>query len=61
MGEPPSLAGAVHETAADALPAVAWTEVGAPGMVGAGFGVTALDGLDACPVPIPLAALEVNV
>ena len=33
IGEPPSLTGAVHDTTADASPAVANTPVGAPGAV----------------------------
>jgi hypothetical protein len=57
---PPSLEGAVHDTVAVALPAVAVTAVGAPGAVGA-IGVTALDGADAGPVPIMLLAVTVNV
>jgi hypothetical protein len=54
------LAGAVHETVAAALPAVAVTPVGAAGAVGA-VGVTALDGLEAGPVPTALVAVTVKV
>ena len=55
---PPLLAGAAHETLAWVLPAVAVTPVGALGTVD---GVTAVDGLDAGPVPLALAALTVKV
>jgi hypothetical protein len=55
---PPLLAGAVHETLACVLPEVAVTPVGALGTVD---GVTAVDGLDAGPVPFALAALTVKV
>jgi hypothetical protein len=58
IGEPP-VAGAFHETTAEALAAVAVTPVGAPGMVACG--VTAVDGADAAPAPWPLVAVTVNV
>ncbi len=58
MAEPPSFAGAVHVTVAEASPAVADAPVGASGMV---IGVTALDGIDAGPVPAALVAVTVNV
>jgi hypothetical protein len=51
-------AGAVQLTVAWAFPAVAVTPVGALGTVD---GVTAVDGLDAGPVPFALAALTVKV
>ena len=57
---PPVLVGAVQLTAADALPAVAVTPVGAPGADGA-LGVTALDGAEAGPAPFALVADTVNV
>ena len=56
----PPLPGAVQLTAADVLPAVADTPVGAPGTVGA-VGVTALEGSEACPVPTELVADTVKV
>ena len=55
---PPSDAGAVQETSASALPPVADTPVGTPGTVA---GVTALEALDADPVPSLLVAVTVNV
>ena len=58
MGLPPSEAGVVKLTVALALPAFAVTPVGAPGTVA---GVTALEGLDAGPVPTALVAFTVNV
>ena len=56
--EPPVELGAVHETEADSLPAVALTPVGAPGLVA---GVTALETPDALPAPTPFVATTVNV
>ena len=41
IGEPPSDAGAVHDTVASPSPATAVTLVGAPGTVGAGAEVVA--------------------
>jgi hypothetical protein len=61
MALPPSLAGAVHETTAEALPATADTPVGAPGAVSGASGVTAADGDEADPVPVELVAVTVNV
>ena len=55
---PPLAAGAVQETRAEALPAVAVTPVGAPGTVA---GVTGADGSEAAPVPTPLVAVTVKV
>jgi hypothetical protein len=43
IAAPPFDAGAVNVTLAEPLPAVALTDVGAPGTV---FGVTALDAVD---------------
>jgi hypothetical protein len=60
MALPPLEAGAVHDTLAAALPAVATTPVGAPGAVAAPTGVTAFDGVDAGPVPAALEALTVK-
>ena len=54
----PLLAGAVHDTAAELLPAVAVTPVGAPGTAA---GVTELDAVDAPPVPTALVAVTVKV
>ena len=48
IGEPPSLAGAVHDTPADSKPRVATTAVVCPGSP---FGVTALDAADRAPAP----------
>ena len=50
--------GALHDTDACALPAVAITSVGAPGVV---TGVTALEALDAELVPTPFVAVTVKV
>jgi hypothetical protein len=61
IGLPPFELGAVKLTVACAFPATAVTPVGAPGTVGAGVGVTILDGADARPVPIALVAFTVNV
>jgi len=58
MADPPSLAGAVKETDAEAFPAVAETPVGAPGTVA---GVTDALGLLAEPIPTVLVALTVKV
>ena len=58
MGQPPLEAGAVQETAAEALPAVATTPVGEPGTVD---GVTLLEAIEGKPVPTPLVAVTVNV
>ena len=51
---PPSLDGAVHDTEAEALPAVAVTPVGAPGTPASG--VTEFD-VPAAPVPLALVAV----
>ena len=59
IGLPPLDAGALKVTVADALPAVALTPVGAPGTVYA-TGVTALDALDAGPVPTTFVAVTVH-
>ena len=58
MAEPPSEAGAVHETAADPSPAVADTLVGAPGTV---RGVTALEAVEADESPAAFVAVTVKV
>jgi hypothetical protein len=55
---PPLEAGGEKVTVAWALPAVAVTPVGWPGIV---EGVTLLEELDAGPVPIALVAVTVNV
>jgi hypothetical protein len=55
---PPLFVGAVQLTVAVVLPAVAVTAVGAPGSA---FGVTALDGDEAGPVPLAFVADTVNV
>ena len=57
-GDPPSLAGAVHDTPAWACPPVAVTAVGAPGTV---RGVTAALAPDDAEAPAELAAVTVNV
>jgi hypothetical protein len=56
----PVFDGAVQLTAADALPAVAATPVGAPGTDGP-VGVTAFDDEDAGPVPLAFVAVTVKV
>jgi len=48
MAEPPSEAGAVHETAAEFTPSLALTLVGGPGTVDA---VMLLDGDEVAPTP----------
>ena len=58
IAAPPLLAGAPKLIVAEALPAVADTEVGAVGTVA---GVTLFDAADAGPVPTELAAVTVNV
>ena len=60
-GEPPLLAGGVHDNVACPFPAIAPTPVGAPGTVGADDGVTLFDDADAGPVPTALVAFTVNV
>jgi hypothetical protein len=54
----PSSPAAVHETVAEALPAVAVTPVGASGTV---EGVTVGDGADVAPGPSALVAVTVKV
>ena len=66
MALPPSLAGAVQDTVAEALPAVAETAVGAPGTVAAGIvtgatGVTLLEATEAALEPIAFVATTVKV
>src|SRR5664279_4547396 len=56
----PPLPGAVQDTVAEALPAVAVTPLGAAGAVGA-VGVTAPERADGSPVPFALVAETVNV
>ena len=56
MAEPPSLAGAVHPTVTDPLPAVALGEVGEPGTVEAS-GVADTTGEDAADWPLVLTAV----
>ena len=58
MALPPSEAGAVQETVALALPAVAVPMVGAPGTVN---GVTELEASEAALLPAAFAAVTVNV
>ena len=58
---PPSLAGAVQETAAEASPAVAVTPVGAPGTVAGAFGVTLFDEADAALLPTAFVATTVKL
>ena len=64
MALPPFDAGAVHETEAEALPAVAVTPVGVPGTVAGGggaSGVTLLEGAEAALEPIAFVATTVKV
>ena len=61
MALPPSLAGAVQETDAEALPAVAETAVGAPGTVAGATGVTLFDGAEAALLPTALVATTLKV
>ena len=58
MAEPPSEAGADHDTAADPSPAVADTAVGAPGTV---RGVTVEEAVEAAEVPAAFVAVTVKV
>ena len=58
---PPSLDGAVQETVAEALPALAVTAVGAPGTVAGATGVTLLEGAEAALLPTALVATTVKV
>jgi len=58
IGEPPSNTGAVYVTVAFPFPAVAITEVGAPGTVD---GVTEAELADVTPVPITFVAVTTNV
>ena len=59
IAAPPVLLGAVKLTVALPLLPVAVTPVGTPGAIGAG--VTALDAVEAVPVPAELVAETVNV
>jgi hypothetical protein len=59
MAAPPVLVGAVHDTVACALPAVAVTPVGAPGTDA--VGTTALEATLAAPVPVPFVAVTRKV
>jgi hypothetical protein len=61
MALPPSLSGAVHETEAEAAPAVAVTPLGAPGTVAGAFGVTLFDGAEGALLPTAFVAMTVNV
>ncbi len=64
MALPPFDAGAVQETVADALPAVAVAAVGAPGTVAGGggaTGVTLLEAAEAALEPIAFVATTVKV
>ena len=61
MALPPSLAGAVQEMVAEALPAVAETAVGAPGTVIGATGVTLFEAAEAPLEPIALVATTVKV
>jgi hypothetical protein len=61
IGDPPSLVGAIHETEAWALPAVALTPVGAPGTPGGVAGVTAFEGALGVLVPAQFVAVTVKV
>ena len=56
--EPPSLAGAVHETTACRMPAVPVTDVGTPGVV---LGVRVWDGVEDGLVPSEFSAVTTNV
>jgi hypothetical protein len=58
MDDPPVELGAVNDIVACAIPAVAETAVGAPGVV---IGVTEFDGDDAALVPITFVAVTVKV
>ncbi len=58
MAEPPLLAGAVQDTVACALPAVALGAVGAPGTV---LGVTEALAGDSLESPMAFVAITVNV
>ena len=58
IGPPPSLAGAVHDTVADASPATALTAVGAPGSAGV---LTATGAVLAAELPTEFVATTVKV
>ena len=58
---PPFEAGAVHESATEASPALPPTPVGAPGTVAPDVGVIAAEAAESAPVPTPLIAATVNV
>jgi hypothetical protein len=58
IGEPPSLAGGVHDTPTWVFPGTTATAVGAPGTV---RGVTAALATDTADVPAALVAVTVNV
>jgi hypothetical protein len=58
IGVPPVLDGAVQDTVTDASPDTPVTEVGTPGMVA---GTTALDALEAEPVPALFVDVTVKV
>jgi hypothetical protein len=60
IAEPPSDAGAVHETVTEPLSATPLGVPGAPGTVNA-FGVTGTEGCEAGPVPTLFVAVTVKV
>ena len=61
ISAPPSSPGADHDTDTRPSPPTPNTDVGAPGTVTSGTGVTAADGDDAGPVPALFVAVTVNV
>ena len=61
MALPPLLSGAVQETVAEALPALAVTAVGAPGTVAGATGVTLFDASEEALLPTALVATTVKV
>ena len=60
IGEPPSAAGAVQVTVAEALPAVALAAVGATGTVAGASGVTLFEAAEAVLSPTALLAMMVK-
>jgi hypothetical protein len=58
---PPSEAGAVQETVAEASSAVAETPVGASGAVAGAAGVTLFEAAESAPAPTPFTACTLNV
>jgi len=61
IGDPPLLTGGPKPTTTRPFPAVATGDIGEPGGVTSGAGVTLLEGAEGAPVPTMLVAVTVNM